>query len=95
MRHANSRLGQNDVIVGLDLASKEHQAVVMDSSGKRLTRFRLPHSRKGFEELLRRTEPALLNCPGKSRVFAFEATGHFWDGHLPTWCRSAAKHICW
>jgi transposase len=79
MRHASSRLGPNDVIVGLDLASKEHQAVVMDTNGKRLTRFRLPHSRKGFEELLRRTEPSLLNRPGNGRVFAFEATGHIWE----------------
>ena len=56
MDTANSRLGPDDVIVGLDLATREHQAVVALSPapGKRLTRFRVPHSRKGLAELLRR-----------------------------------------
>ena len=77
--HANCRLGPDDVIVGLDLASQEHQAVVVSSSGKRLTRFRVTHSRKGIVELLRRTTPALLGVPSGCRLFAFEATGHVWE----------------
>lgn len=79
MDATNSRLGPDDLIVGLDLATVEHQAVVLTRSGKRLTRFRVPHSRKGLSELLRRTTPALLGHPAARRLFAFEATGHVWE----------------
>ena len=32
------RLGPNDTIVGMDLGSIEHQVVIKDTRGKRLTR---------------------------------------------------------
>jgi hypothetical protein len=67
------------VVIGLDLASAEHQVVVLTADGQRLTRFKIPHSRVGLEELLRRTMPAALSRTGGSRVFAFEATGHVWE----------------
>jgi transposase len=73
------RLGSDDVVIGLDLASAEHQVVVLTADGRRLTRFKIPHSRVGLEELLRRTMPAALSGTGGSRVFAFEATGHVWE----------------
>ena len=73
------RLGSDDVVIGLDLASAEHQVVVLTAAGQRLTRFRIPHSRVGLEELLRRTTPAALGRAGGARVFAFEATGHVWE----------------
>jgi hypothetical protein len=38
------RLGSDDVVIGLDLASAEHQAVVLTAAGQRLTRFRIPHT---------------------------------------------------
>ena len=73
------RLGSDDVVIGLDLASAEHQVVVLTVAGQRLTRFRILHSRAGLEELLRRTTPAALGRAGGARVFAFEATGHVWE----------------
>src|SRR5581483_3309913 len=73
------RLGSDDVVIGLDLASAEHQVVVLTAHGQRLTRFRIPHSRVGLEELLRRTLPGALGRAGGHRVFAFEATGHVWE----------------
>ena len=73
------RLGSDDVVIGLDLASAEHQAVALTAAGQRLTRFRIPHTRAGLEELLRRTTPAALGRAGGARVFAFEATGHLWE----------------
>ncbi len=73
------RLGSDDVVIGLDLASAEHQAVVLTAAGQRLTRVRIPHTRAGLEELLRRTTPAALGRAGGARVFAFEATGHLWE----------------
>ena len=39
----------------------------------------MPHALKGFEELVQRCEPARLGRPGGRVVFAFEATGHFWE----------------
>lgn len=48
------------MVIGLDLASAEHQAVVLSADGRRLTRFKVPHSQAGLEELLRRTAPAAL-----------------------------------
>ena len=72
------RLGSEDVVIGLDLESTEHQAVVLAADGRRLTRFKVPHSRAGVDELLRRTAPLTLGRGG-TRVFAFEATGHVWE----------------
>lgn len=69
------RLGSDDVVIGLDLASTEHQVVVLTADGQRLTRFKTPHSRVGLEELLRRTMPAALSRTGGSRVFASRRPG--------------------
>ena len=55
MPDVRCRLEGDDVVVDLDLASAEHQAVVMTAGGQRLTRFRVPHSRAGLDELIRRT----------------------------------------
>jgi hypothetical protein len=71
--------GPDDVIVGLDLASQEHQVVVLDSDGRRLMRFRISHSLNGLEQLLDRTLPARLERVTGERVFCFEATGHLWE----------------
>ena len=73
------RLGSEDVVIGLDLASAEHQAVVLTAAGQRLPRFRIPHTRAGLEDLLRRTTPAALGRAGGARVSAFEAIGHLWE----------------
>jgi len=54
------RLGSDDVVLSLDLASAEHQAIVLTAAGQRLTRFRIPHARAGLEELVRRITPAAL-----------------------------------
>src|SRR5262249_47956724 len=79
MPDARCRLDQDDVVIGLDLASAEHQAVVLAADGRRLTRFKVPHSQAGLEELLRRSTPAALGRAEGRRVFAFEATGHVWE----------------
>jgi len=79
MSDKRCRRGPHDVIVGLDLASQEHQVVVLDSDGRRLTRFRIPHSISGLQELLDRTVPGRLERVTGERVFCFEATGHVWE----------------
>src|SRR5262249_25780255 len=70
------RLGSDDVVIGLDLASAEHQAVVVTAAGKRLTRFRMPHTRAGLGDPLRRPPPPAPRRPGGARVLPCPATGH-------------------
>lgn len=77
MRAEELRPGSDDIIVGIDLAAREHQAVIVAADGRRLTRFRVPHSREGIAELLRRSRAKSWQAGG--RVFAFEATGHVWE----------------
>jgi len=72
-------LDTDDIAVGIDLGSREHAVVVLDTAGRRLTRFRVPHSNEGFAELLQRTAPARFGRSTGRAVFAFEATGHFWE----------------
>jgi transposase len=72
------RLDPEDIIVGLDLAGEEHQAVIMRMEGERLTRLRVPHSLRGFDDLLKRSRPVVWHSSGR-RVFAFEATGQVWQ----------------
>ena len=78
MRAAELRPGSDDIIVGVDLAAREYLAVIVDADGRRLTRFRVPHSRDGIAELLRRSRAKSWQAGG--RVFAFEATGHVFRG---------------
>lgn len=77
MRAAGLRPGSDDIIVGIDLAAREHQVVIVDANGRRLTRFRVAHSRSGIAELLRRSQAAKWEAA--ERTFAFEATRHVWE----------------
>jgi transposase len=79
MEQRRGQLGTEDIAVGVDLGSEGHQVVVLDARGQRLTSFRIAHSLKGFEELMRRCEPARLGAHTGRAVVAFEATGHFWE----------------
>ena len=72
-------LNDQDIVVGIDLASTSHSVVILDRNGRRLTRFNVPHSREGITEVLRRSRPTMWGR-GSGRVFfAFEATGHVWE----------------
>jgi hypothetical protein len=58
------RLGSDDVVIGLDLASAEHQVGVLTADGQRLTRFRIQDP-----ALAERVRPiphcvAKRSCPG-------------------------------
>jgi transposase len=74
-----NRMEAQDIAVGLDLGSQKHHVVVLDSDGRRLTSFEIPHSLRGFEELTARCNPARLGRMNGRALFAFEATGHFWE----------------
>ena len=69
----------DDIFVGIDLATRQHQVVVLDAQGCRLTSFKVPHSRQGLHELVERcTSPRVRRGRGEAH-FAFEATGHVWE----------------
>jgi hypothetical protein len=68
MRAAELRPGVDDIIVGIDLAAREHQAVIVDAVDRRPTRFRVAHSREGIAELLRRAGgPQAVSSPSRPR----------------------------
>ena len=79
MRRDTRHPASDDIFVGIDLATRQHQVVVLDAEGRRLTSFKVPHSKAGLTELVQRcTSPRMLG--GHARVqFAFEATGHVWE----------------
>ena len=77
MKAAGPCLVCDHITVALDLAAGEHQVVIVDGAGKRLTRFSIAHSRPGIAELLRRSRPERWDAA--ERLFAFEATGHVWE----------------
>ena len=79
MKQDEGRPAPNDIFVGLDLATRQHQVVVLNLEGRRLTSFKIPHSRSGLRELVQRcTSPRLLRGAAHAH-FAFEATGHIWE----------------
>ena len=70
-------LAPDTIAVGVDLSSVGHQAVIVASDGRRLTSFRVAHSREGLGELIRRADPQRWQA--RRVVIAFEATGHLWE----------------
>ena len=73
------RLGNEDVIIGLDLASAEHQAVVLTADGQRLTGSRFRIRGRGSRNCSGGPCRQPLSGAEGARVFAFEATGHVWE----------------
>ena len=71
--------GSDDVFVGIDLATRQHQVVVLDALGHRLTGFKVPHSREGLRELVERCSARRIGRGRGAVHFAFEATGHVWE----------------
>ena len=69
----------DDVFVGIDLATRQHQVVVLDGQGHRLTSFKVPHSRAGLRELVERCSARRVGRGRGTVHFAFEATGHVWE----------------
>ena len=82
----------DDIFVGIDLATHQHQVVVLDAQGCRLTSFKVPHSRAGLRELVERCTSRRVRREGRVH-FAFEATGHVWEavGCLPGAARTSVS----
>ena len=69
----------DDIFVGIDLATRQHQVVVLDGQGHRLTSFKVPHSREGLRELVERCSARRVGRGRGTVHFACEATGHVWE----------------
>ena len=65
--------------MGIDLATRQHQVVVLDGQGHRLTSFKVSHSREGLRELVERCSARRVGRGRGTVHFAFEATGHVWE----------------
>lgn len=79
MRRDERHPSAQDIFIGIDLATRQHQVVILDWRGRRVTSFKVPHNRDGLTELVQRcTSPRLLPGRGRATV-AFEATGHLWE----------------
>lgn len=64
-------------IVGIDIAKKSHQAVIIDSEGNQKSKnFRFANSLEGFNLLLNKIEEIDLNY--SNFEIGMEATGHYW-----------------
>lgn len=64
------------IIVGIDIAKRNHEATVIDESGKTLGRLSFANSNSGGEKLLSFIEQN--NSDNDMVVFGMEATGHYW-----------------
>ena len=76
MRQDERHPAPGDIFVGIDLATRQQQVVVLDLESRRKTSFKIPHSRDGLRELVQRcNSPGLQQGVGRVH-FGFEATGH-------------------
>ncbi|WP_096435262.1 IS110 family transposase [Alteribacter populi] len=81
-RSRNERINQvneNTLVIGIDIAKKNHYACAVDLRGRELTKvWRIHQSKDGFihfEQAVRQ----LMETHNKSNVLiGFEATGHYW-----------------
>ena len=84
----------DDIFVGIELATRQHQVVVLDAQGCRLTSFKVPHSRAGLRELVERCTSRRVRREGLVH-FAFEATGLVWEAVGCLSWRSTHFGITW
>lgn len=64
------------IIVGIDVAKRNHEASFVDSSGAMLGKsYSFPNSHSGMNQLLVQLEKR--NPKGLPVVFGMEATGHY------------------
>ena len=64
-------------IIGIDIAKKNHQAVITDSEGKVLGKtFRFSNSVEGFEIFISKVRE--VDCDFSKFEIGMEATGHYW-----------------
>jgi transposase len=71
--------------VGIDIGKRNHEATILDKSGKELCEsIKFSNSNEGVDKLLSQIKNA------KNATFSLEATGHYW---LPLYCNLVSKNL--
>jgi transposase len=71
--------------IGIDIGKRNHEATILDKSGKELCEsIKFSNSNEGVEKLLSK-----IKNP-KNATFGLEATGHYW---LPLYCNLVSKNL--
>jgi len=75
----------NMLYIGIDVGKRNHEATILDESGKELCEsVKFPNSIAGAEKLLSKVPNP------KNAMFILEATGHYW---LSLYCYLASKEL--
>lgn len=64
-------------IVGVDIAKRAHEAIVIDSSGTVIQNpFNFKNTTQGFEQFLAKLDK--ISCNKQDFIIAMESTSHYW-----------------
>jgi transposase len=75
--------------VGIDVGKRNHEATILDKSGKEMVEpIKFPNSVKGAEKLIVFVSQQAKNL--KNVLFCLEATGHYW---LSLYCYLSSKGL--
>lgn len=71
-------IGDNDIIVGIDIAKNVHWAVIISTKGNILMKsFSFDNTTKGFKSLEENIKKILIMTNGRKAIIGMEPTGHY------------------
>lgn len=76
--YKRTQLPANALWIGVDPHKKQHTICITAPNQSVLSKFKIPTSRSGFEELLHRSEQQRLAVGATQVVFGIEPGGHYW-----------------
>jgi len=74
---------KNTVYVGIDIGKRNHEATILNESGKEIGNIKFPNSKKGTQKLLSQISQISQIPDSCEPSLGLEATGHYW---LPLYC---------
>jgi len=73
------RITDKTIIVGVDVAKKEHWARITDHRGLDLVKpMKVYNSQEGFDKLMSRIEKVRTDTDGEQVMIGMEPSGHYW-----------------
>jgi len=79
MQEKLSRITDKAIIVGVDVAKREHWARITDYRGVDLAKpMRVYNSQDGFDKLMARIEKVRTEAGGEQVIIGMEPSGHYW-----------------
>src|ERR671936_715680 len=76
--YKRTQLPANALWIGVDPHKKQHTICITAANQTVLSKFKIPTSRSGFEELRRRSEQQRVAAGASQLVFGIEPGGHYW-----------------